>query len=175
VRASKKTKNTPQRRLTVAESLAQASGILRLPKAALTWAKGQGCDAFRGARVRLPEFQAWWKENGSRYQDSLELPTKDVLERRLKMAKLNDDQRLREIEDKKWLPARETCDLIRGLGESQRSLFLSMEMELPQKLVGLDVITIQEKLRAYNDRIFAIWAQGTSAVLPAAGEWFWEI
>lgn len=154
----------------------QAAAILKLEKAALKWAKGEGCKAFRGPRVYLEEFREWWALNGGRYQDKGGLPTKDLLERELKQDELKRRRKQDEIDDGKWIPAKETHEEMRRLGIEQRSALQGkFEIELPPKLVGRDVITITERLKGAVDAICGIFERGVEPFAPAPAEWFPEI
>lgn len=156
--------------------MAQAAAILKLSKPALTWAKGEGCKAFRGPRVYLDEFRAWWSDNGSRFEDKSGLPTKDFLDRELRQIKLRREQRDEDIELKKWLPAKETIDEMRSLAITQRSTLQSLlEMELPSKLVGQDVITITERIKAAVDKVCAIFETGIEPFIGPPPEWSYDI
>jgi hypothetical protein len=158
--------------------MGQGAAILGLEKGALKWAKAEGCAAFRGPRVYLDEFRAWWEANGERYGAKEGLPTKDFLERELKSDELKRRRRQDEIEAGLWLPAKETIGAVKAVGAQMRSMLqAAFEVELPARTVGRDVIGITEQNKAAVDKICAAFGRGMEKVTGpmTPEEWCYEI
>lgn len=173
---AKKGSKSKSSKSPAADSMANAAAILHLPIAALAWAKSERCKAFRGSRIYLKEFEAWWDLNSERFEDRTDLPSKDVLDREIKQQKLEREKRDDEIDKKKWLPAKETIEAVRTLASNQRAVLQSrLENELPQKLVGRDVIFIRQCLAGVVDELCAIFSSEVAKWPVPERDWFYEI
>jgi hypothetical protein len=158
MRGKNKSRNTQDATaLDVAGTYAQASALLGLPKAAFTWAAGEGCKAIRGSRVHLEQFKIWWAENSKRMQDVSDLPTKDVLDRLIKKQKFDRGVKEDEREERKWIRADEAAKEQRAIAIEISGFLQRMENEMPAKLVGLDVISMREKFERFNDSAYKIF------------------
>ena len=128
----------------VAQSLGQAAAWLSLPKAALTWAKGEGAPGFRGARVYLAEFCPWWAENNARMSDESGLPSKDILDRLLKKQRLDRERFEDERDRKRYIEADKIGQALFHTGQQQRQVLIaSIVDELPRAAKGLGEIEMR--------------------------------
>lgn len=164
----------PQGESVVAESLAQAAAILEIPKPALQWAKAQGCLAFRGPRVRIEEFKAWWEEHGDAFTDVDGLPLEDILDRKLKALRLSREEKQAEIDAKKYTLTTEVCGIMARIGAEQQSALLAIPRELTPILLGQDAIGISQMLTTAVSRVLEIFQTGAKQFI-APPEWFYEI
>lgn len=166
----------PKGAQVVAESMAQAAGMLGMSKAQLSWAKGEGCEAFRGPRVYLDEFKVWWEENGHRSQDVDGLPPEEILDRRLKLQKLQSLERDEEIRMGKYTLTETVRSALANVAAEQQAALFSLPRELPPKLLGCDAIAMAGLVQASVTRVIEIFRSGTgqwlgginSALLPEA-------
>jgi hypothetical protein len=150
--------------------MAQAIAWTGLEPAKVKLAKDLGCRAFiRGSRVDCDALVAWVKDHPE--LDTAPAVTKEAVEIRLKAAraaKAEKDTERAEIEKQRaqieldhtrgkfWSRA-EVSATLNLIAQHQRSVLQrKLETELPPRLVGLDVIAIQEVGRSLTDDICRI-------------------
>ena len=143
----------------VATSLLQAAKLSGLSVDALQWAKSEGCLAFQNHRVYIGDLQSWWKQCGEKFTSDSELPSEEILDRKLKWQKFNTLAFADACRRKEFLPAKAVLDGLRAIGDAQRALLRAkLEHEAPSKLEGLDTIARREFLARVVDEICAIFA-----------------
>lgn len=97
-------------------------------------AKRDGCRGFRGSRVYLAEVQEWLEENLPEETDDLE--SKDVLERRRLVEQIKRIRFAREVEQRKFVPIAEAIRDSITCGNATRGEVLQFIGDLPS-LAGL--------------------------------------
>lgn len=159
----------PKSPSVVAETLGQAAAITNLTREQLQWARNEGAPGFRGSRVVIAELMPWWEENKDLLEDEDGLPSEDLLDRKLKLQKLQSLERDEEIRVGKYTLTETVRVALANIAAEQNAALLGLPRELPPKLLGADAIAMAGTLQASVTRVLEIFQTGVRPWLPAPG------
>ena len=139
-------------------SMKQAAAIKQLSVSLLKAAKASGCPGFdKSGRVYWEQVQPWLTEHADELKANQE-ESKDYWVLFKLRADAQRSQLALERDKGLYLSKEEVAQQLLQLGSATKAIFKTkLEDELPPQLVGLDSISIKEKLSKAVDEICAIF------------------
>lgn len=100
---NKKTRSKVEKSI-VYDTMKAASAGIPLPMRTLKWAKGEGCPAFRGARIHVSELLRWLEANP--FDGSSGDPREEKLREEIRKLRIANDAKEGRLVERAWVGSR---------------------------------------------------------------------